>query len=358
MQSPLACKFVSLPPRFGDGSSSSSSSDSRASQWSGALCAQLLAHSSCMRSHRRRLDVDRHHHTRRVCTSFGTRNTKQSVDCDKLSIVRARQTIACDARAALCRRWCPCIVRARFVWKGDGEKKNWIKIDSVRFCRRARVRADRRRALTAIPEVGQFVLSARFVMPAVVLPTRHCVAVTNTSTPTSPPLLLTTKSPSVAAVTIAAAAAATAAAAAATVSVNTTTTTFYWLPVVDSPACYNCCYCGGRLLVVGGVTTTGTNVNSSIGSSSSNSSINCFDACSPPSLRNFGRLCRCDGAVAAAATAAVVLLVPYVLGPPCFRPFVLPPAFVAAASHLRYHRRIHNHHLYNSIVAGNSMETR
>lgn len=25
--------------------------DSRASQWSGALCAQLLAHSSCMRSH-------------------------------------------------------------------------------------------------------------------------------------------------------------------------------------------------------------------------------------------------------------------------------------------------------------------
>lgn len=197
------------------------------------------------------------------------------------------------------------------------------------------MRAGRRRALTAIPEDGQFVLSARFVMPAVVLPTRHCIAATNTTTTTK-------KSPSTAAVSIAAA------------GTNiTTTTTLYWLPVVDSPACCFCCYCGGRLFVVGGVPSTGR-VNSSVGISSA---LSRFDACSPPPSRNFGRLCRCDGAV----VAAVVLLVPYVLGPPCFRPIVLPPTFVAAANHLRHHRRIHHqhqHHLYNTAVAGNNMETR
>lgn len=201
------------------------------------------------------------------------------------------------------------------------------------------MRAGRRRALTAIPEDGQFVLSARFVMPAVVLPTRHCIAATNTTTKTK-------KSPSTAAVSIAAA------------GTNiTTTTTLYWLPVVDSPACCFCCYCGGRLFVVGGVPITGR-VNSSVGISSAPSR---FDACSPsqPPSRNFGRLCRCDGAVVAATTAAVVVLVPYVLGPPCFRPIVLPPTFVAAANHLRHHRRIHHqHHLYNTAVAGNNMETR
>ncbi|KAL5235155.1 hypothetical protein ACI65C_002565 [Semiaphis heraclei] len=172
-------------------------------------------------------------------------------------------------------------------------------------------------------------------MPAVVLPTRHCIAATNTTTTTK-------KSPSTAAVSIAAA------------GTNiTTTTTLYWLPVVDSPACCFCCYCGGRLFVVGGVPSTGR-VNSSVGISSA---LSRFDACSPPPSRNFGRLCRCDGAV----VAAVVLLVPYVLGPPCFRPIVLPPTFVAAANHLRHHRRIHHqhqHHLYNTAVAGNNMETR
>lgn len=199
----------------------------------------------------------------------------------------------------------------------------------------ARVRAGRRRALTAIPEAGQFVLSARFVMPAVVLPTHHCIAATNTTT-------TTTKSPS------AAAAAVTIAAAAATTAGNniTTTTTLYWLPVVDSPPCCFCCYCGDRLFVV-----SGTTINGSIGSS--NSIFSCFDACLPPS-RNFGRLCRCDGAVT--ATVAVVLLVPYVLRLPCFRPIVLSPAFVAAANYIRHHRRIH--HLYNTAFAGNNMETR
>lgn len=210
------------------------------------------------------------------------------------------------------------------------------KIDSVRTCRRARVRAGRRRALTAIPEDGQFVLSARFVMPAVVLPTRHCIAATkNTTTSTK-------KSPSTATVTIAAG------------NNITTTTTLYWLPVVDSPACCFCCYCGGRLFVVGGVPTTTGRVNT-VGCSSP---LSRFNACSPPPpSRNFGRLCRCDGAVVAAA-AAVVLLVPYVLGPPCFRPIVLPPTFVTAANHLRHHRRIHHQHLYNTAVAGNNMETR
>lgn len=214
------------------------------------------------------------------------------------------------------------------------------KIDSVRRCRMARVRAGRRRALTAIPEAGQFVLSARFVMPAVVLPTHHCIAATNTTT-------TTTKPPSAAAVTI----------SAATTAGNniTTTTTLYWLPVVDSPACCFCCYCGDRLFVVSG-TATGTTINGSIGSS--NSILSCFDACLPSS-RNFGRLCRCDGAVTATA-AAVVLLVPYVLRPPCFRPIVLPPAFVAAANYIKHHRRIHHHqhHLYNTAFAGNNMETR
>lgn len=218
--------------------------------------------------------------------------------------------------------------------------------------RPARVRARRRRALTAIPEAGQFVLSARFVMPAVVLSIHHCIAATNTTTTTT--TATTTKKPSpsaaAAAVTIAAAA------AAVTAGNNSTTTTLYWLPVLDSPACF---YCGGRLFVIGGATTstttgnhtTGIGSNSSCSSSSSSSGVNnCYDACSLPS-RNFGRLCRCDG--------AVVLLVPYVLGPPpCFRPFVLPPAFVAAAAnHLRYHRRIH-HLLYNTAVVGNNMETR
>ncbi|XP_025207864.1 protein gustavus isoform X1 [Melanaphis sacchari] len=179
-------------------------------------------------------------------------------------------------------------------------------------------------------------------MPAVVLPTRHCIAATNTTTSTK-------KSPSTAAVTIAAAG-----------NNITTTTTLYWLPVVDSPACCFCCYCGGRLFVVGGVSTTTGRVNS-VGSGSPLRSR--FDACSPPpSSRNFGRLCRCDGAVVVAAAttaaAAVVLLVPYVLGPPCFRPIVLPPTFVTAANHLRHHRRIHHQHLYNTAVAGNNMETR
>ncbi|XP_029346200.1 uncharacterized protein LOC100160060 isoform X1 [Acyrthosiphon pisum] len=179
-------------------------------------------------------------------------------------------------------------------------------------------------------------------MPAVVLPTRHCIAATNTTTTTT-----TKKSPSSAAVSIAAA------------GNNITTTTLYWLPVVDSPACCFCCYCGGRLFVVGGVPTTGR-VNSSVGISSA---LSRFDACTPPPppSRNFGRLCRCDGAVVAATTAAVVLLVPYVLGPPCFRPIVLPPTFVAAVNHLRHHRRIHHqhhHYLYNTAVAGNNMETR
>lgn len=165
-------------------------------------------------------------------------------------------------------------------------------------------------------------------MPAVVLPTHHCIAATNSTT---------TKSPSAAAVTI----------AAATTAGNnfTITTTLYWLPVVDSPACCFCCYCGDRLFVVADTTA----INGSIGSSS----ISCFDACLPPS-RNFNRLCQCDGAVT--ATAAVVLLVPYVLR--CFRPIVLPPAFVAAANYIRHHRRIYYHHLYNTAFVGNNMETR
>ncbi|VVC37775.1 Concanavalin A-like lectin/glucanase domain,SPRY domain,SOCS box domain,B30.2/SPRY domain [Cinara cedri] len=196
-------------------------------------------------------------------------------------------------------------------------------------------------------------------MPAVVLSIRHCIAATNTTTTATTIKKSSPSAAAAAAVTIAAAAAAaaaaTAAAAAATVtagnnSTTTTTTTLYWLPVLDSPACF---YCGGRLFVVGGATastTISTGNNTGIGSSSnsscSSSVNNCFDACSLPP-RNFGRVCRCDG--------AVVLLVPYVLGPPCFRPFVLPPAFVAASNHLRYHRRIH-HLLYNTAVI--NMETR
>ncbi|XP_050425299.1 protein gustavus isoform X2 [Adelges cooleyi] len=141
-------------------------------------------------------------------------------------------------------------------------------------------------------------------MPAVVLPTRHCIATTSSGATTA---------------TSSTAAAATA-------------TTLFWLPVVDSPTA-RCCYCGGsRLQFVGGTPRS-----------------NCYDlSCSPltpsPTSR---RVCRCDG------TASVVLLVPYVLGPPCFRPIVLPPAFIAAANHLRHHRRIQ---LYNTTVT--SMETR
>lgn len=220
--------------------------------------------------------------------------------------------------------------------------------------RPARVRARRRRALTAIPEAGQFVLSARFVMPAVVLSIHHCIAATNTTTTAT-----TTKksSPSAAAAAVTIAAAAAAVTAGNNSTTTTTTTTHYWLPVLDSPVCF---YCGGRLFVVGGATTSTTTGNhttgfgsiSSCSSSSSSSSSgvnNCFDAYSLPSC-NFGSLCRCDG--------AVVLLVPYVLGPPpCFRPFVLPPAFVADANHLSYHRRKH-HLLYNTAVVGNNMETR
>lgn len=177
--------------------------------------------------------------------------------------------------------------------------------------------------------------SARFVMPAVVLPTRHRIAATNTSTTT------TKKSPSssVAAVTIA-----------ATTTAGQNCTTLYWLPVVDSPACCYCCYCGGRVF---------GNRQQIIGNRSISNNYYCFDACSPSVSRNFGRICRCssDGTVTA-GTTAVVLLVPYVLGPPCFRPIVLPPAFVAAANHLRHHRRIHHQHLYNSALACSTMETR
>ncbi|XP_025411462.1 protein gustavus isoform X2 [Sipha flava] len=185
-------------------------------------------------------------------------------------------------------------------------------------------------------------------MPAVVLPTRHCIAATNTTTTTKK------KSPSTAAVTIAAAAAAAAAAATAASNNASVTTTFYWLPVVDSlPTCCFCCYCGGRLLIVTGNHRINTS-NSFFGS------VGRFvDACSSPS-RDFGRpFCRCNGAaaVAAVAAAAVVLLVPYVLGPPCFRPIVLPPAYVSAANHLHhhhhYHRRIHHQHRFY-----NTMETR
>lgn len=156
-------------------------------------------------------------------------------------------------------------------------------------------------------------------MPAVVLSTHHRIAATTT----------TTKSHTAGAVIIA---------AGNNTTVTTTTTTVYWLPVVDSPTC--CCYCGGRLLFV----VIGSNCNNSFG---------CFDACSP--RNQFGTLCRCDCGVLTAA--AVVLLVPYVLGPPCFRPFVLLPAFVAAANHLRHRHRIH-HRLYNTAVAGIKMETR
>lgn len=173
-----------------------------------------------------------------------------------------------------------------------------------------RVRADRRRAHTVIPEDGQFVLSARFVMPAVVLPTRHCIATTTTNN---------------------------SGATTTTVSSNNTTAAaaLYWLPVDNNPTVSRCCYyCGGRLQFV-----TGTS-----------GSYNCYDAsCSPlssspppPSCR----ICRCDG-------SSVVFLVPYVLGPSWFRPIILPPAFIAAANHLRHHRRIQ---LYNTAVT--SMETR
>lgn len=256
--------------------------------------------------------------------------------------------VACDYRVAetvrrrlLCRTWWERRRRALRRSQNVGGRK----IDSVRHGRRARVRAGCRRALSAIPEAGQFVSSARFVMPAVVLPNRHCIAATKSST----------KSPSyAAAVTIAAAAVATAGNNIAATTTTTTTTTLYWLPIVDSPACCYCCYCGGRLFVG----TTSGNKASGFGSGTG---IGCFDACSPPlPSRTFGRLCRCgDG------TAAVVLLVPYVLGPPCFRPsFVFPTAFVAAAANnfRHHHRWIQQHHrrrhLYNTAVAGYDMETR
>lgn len=218
--------------------------------------------------------------------------------------------------------------------KGETEEKSIV----YGRCRRARVRAGRRRALAAIPEAGQFVSSARFVMPAVVLPDRHCFAATTS-----------TKSLSAAAVPIAVTAAGTADTAAN--NTGATTTTLFWLPVVDSPACCYCCYCGGRLFVVGGGAATATGNNGSI--ASRGSVVGRFDACSPFSTsRYFGRPCRCgDG-------TAVVLLVPYVLGPPCFRPIILPPAFVTAAAtnHLRHHRRIQHHQLYNAAVK--NMETR
>lgn len=264
--------------------------------------------------------------------------TKQS-----MAIARRNNRRRCFGRVQRCsavarpRRAVTYRVGIGVVGDGGGEK-----IDSVRLCRLARVRAGQRRALAAIPEAGQFVLSARFVMPSVVLPTHHCIAATNTTTTTK-------KSPS-AVVTIAAAAVAS--------NNATVTTTLYWLPVVDSPTCCFCCYCGGRLFVTGNrrhrANTTGF-FGSAVG--------RLVDARSPPS-RDYGRLyCGCYGTAVAAATAAaaVVLLVPYVLGPPCFRPIVLPPAFVAAANHhLRHHRRrVHQpHRLYNTAVAGTIMETR
>lgn len=185
-------------------------------------------------------------------------------------------------------------------------------------------------------------LSARFVMPAVVLPTSHCIAAAAATTTTT-----LTKSHSVANTNAAQA---------------TCTTTFYWLPVVDSPARCYCRYCGGRLLFGNDCANSTTGAPGSVVAVRASSFV---DECSPPppppfpSRDFFNRFCRCDGAVANAA-AAVVLLVPYVLGPPCFRPIVLPPAFVAAANHLRHHRRrIHHlqqyHHLYNTAV---NMETR
>lgn len=303
---------------------------------------QLLAHSVRVRS-ARQSRVHRQRHT----------NTKQSFrpaiddDCaatqsSAMLAAAALQTTTCTAAVAahgtaaaeravsgrvtttrLRHVMCRSCRRTRSSRRGEPEEKSIV----YGRCRRARVRAGRRRALAAIPEDGQFVSSARFVMPAVVLPDRHCFAATTS-----------TKSLS--------AAAADTAAAANTCATTTTTTTLFWLPVVDSPACY-CCYCGGRLFVVG----AGNN-----GSVASRGSVvgRRFDACSPFSAsRYFGRPCRCgDG-------TAVVLLVPYVLGPPCVRPIVLPPAFVtaAAANHLGHHRRIQHHHqLYNAAVK--NMETR
>ncbi|XP_050524446.1 protein gustavus isoform X1 [Daktulosphaira vitifoliae] len=146
-------------------------------------------------------------------------------------------------------------------------------------------------------------------MPAVVLPTRHCIATTTTTTTTNN-------------------------SGATTVSSNTAAaTTVYWLPVDNSTVSRFCCYCGSRLQFVAG--TSG--------------SYNYYDtSCSPLSSSPPPpcRVCRCDG-------SSIVFLVPYVLGPSWFRPIVLPPAFVAAANHLRHHRRIQ---LYNTAVT--SMETR
>jgi len=261
-----------------------------------------------------------------------------------------------NCRRCVCRSALVEVSAASVCWRGvaggavsrelGGGKRTTVrvgggdeKIDSLRYGRLARVRAGRRRALTASPEDGQFVLSARFVMPAVVLPTHHCVAATNTTTTT------TTSSPS------AAAAAAVTIAATAAAGNNTTacTTTLYWLPAVDSPAC---CYCGGRIFVLAGAPATG----SSTATNSVRNSISCFDACSSPASRdNFGPFCRCDGAVA--TTSAVVFFIPYMLGPQSFRPVVLPPAFITA-KHLRHQRRINHHRLFNTAVTGSDMETR